>query len=99
MPIYDLFSKRRKRVTGDVPDVYSYDQIPQNLRAQIIHIWGDALGNPARVSDSRGRASWFVDCANVVRRLQEHGDPWQLSEELPNPTGKGHSTPLPIEKG
>ncbi len=29
----------------------------------------------------------------VVDRLQQHGDPWRLSEPLPDMTGKGHSTP------
>ena len=28
---------------------------------------------------------------DVVHRLQQHGDPWRLSEDLP-PPGKGHST-------
>ncbi len=30
---------------------------------------------------------------DVVRQLQERGDPWRLSEELPPATGKGYSTP------
>ncbi len=30
---------------------------------------------------------------DVVDRLQQHGDPWRLSEELPDVTGKGYSTP------
>jgi hypothetical protein len=46
MPIFNLFSKRQKRLRGEVPDVYQYDDIPQELRAQIIHIWQDAFGNP-----------------------------------------------------
>jgi len=28
---------------------------------------------------------------DVVHRLEQHGDPWRLSEDLP-PPGKGHST-------
>jgi hypothetical protein len=28
---------------------------------------------------------------DVVHQLKQHGDPWQLSENLP-PPGKGHST-------
>jgi AbiJ N-terminal domain 4 len=43
--IVNLFSKRRKRTAGEVPDVYTYD-IPERLRVQIIHIWTDALGRP-----------------------------------------------------
>ena len=29
---------------------------------------------------------------DVVHRLQQHGDPWRLSEDLPHVTGKGYST-------
>jgi len=28
-----------------------------------------------------------------TRGLQQHGDPWRLSEELPLITARGHSTP------
>lgn len=45
MGIYDLFSKRQKKLRGEVPDVYTYDTIPQPLRVQIVHIWTDTLGN------------------------------------------------------
>jgi hypothetical protein len=44
MPIFDLFSKRQKRLRGEVPGVYTYDQIPQTLRVQIVHIIRDAKG-------------------------------------------------------
>ncbi len=44
MNVYDLFSKRQKILRGEMPDVYSYDTIPQTLKAQIVHIWGDVLG-------------------------------------------------------
>jgi AbiJ N-terminal domain 4 len=45
MSIFDIFSKRQKRLRGDVPDVYAYDSIPQPLKVQIIHIWRDTLGD------------------------------------------------------
>ncbi len=45
MAIYDLYSKRQKRLCGEVPDVYQYDNISNILRVQIVHIWQDALGN------------------------------------------------------
>ncbi len=44
MAIVDLYSKRQKRLKGEVPDVYTYDEIPQKLRIQIVHIIGDAIG-------------------------------------------------------
>ncbi|AFY58595.1 hypothetical protein Riv7116_6246 [Rivularia sp. PCC 7116] len=44
MPI-ENFSKRQKRLRGEVPDIYQYDNIPEGLRVQIIHIMNDALGD------------------------------------------------------
>jgi len=43
--IFDLFSKRQKTLRGDAPDVYTYDDLPNALRVQIIHIWYDSIGN------------------------------------------------------
>lgn len=45
MTVLDLFSKRQKKLRGEVPDVYVYDDIPENLRVQVVHIWRDAFGN------------------------------------------------------
>jgi AbiJ N-terminal domain 4 len=45
MPVIDLYSKRRKRLAkGTMPDVYIYDELPQTLRVQVIHIWKDTIG-------------------------------------------------------
>lgn len=44
MAIFDLFSKRQKRLRGEVPDIYTYDNIPNNLKVQIVHIIQDAIG-------------------------------------------------------
>lgn len=44
MAIFDLFSKRQKRLRGEVPDIYTYDDIPQTLRVQIVHIINDVIG-------------------------------------------------------
>jgi hypothetical protein len=45
MPVFDLYSKRQKKLRGEVPDIYQYDDIPRELRVQIIHIWEDAFSN------------------------------------------------------
>ena len=45
MAIFDLYSKRQKRLRGEVPDVYTYDDIPKPVRVQIVHIWKDSLGD------------------------------------------------------
>ena len=44
MPILDIFSKRQKKVRGETPDVYSYDDLPEPLRVQIVQIWLAKLG-------------------------------------------------------
>lgn len=45
MRITNLFSKRQKVFRGEVPDVFVYDKMPQELRVQIVHIFRDYLGN------------------------------------------------------
>lgn len=44
MTTSNLFSKRQKKLRGDLPDVYTYNSIPNALRVQIVHAWEDALG-------------------------------------------------------
>ena len=43
LSIYDIFSKRQKKLRGEIPDVYIYDNTPATLRRQIVHIWNDAI--------------------------------------------------------
>lgn len=45
MSIIDIFSKRQKALRGEMPDVYTYDRIPESLKNQIVHIMLDALGS------------------------------------------------------
>jgi hypothetical protein len=44
MAVFELFSTRQKRSRGKVPDVYSYDSLPNSLRVQIVHIWREGFG-------------------------------------------------------
>ncbi|OCH27149.1 hypothetical protein A6E13_19855 [Aliivibrio fischeri] len=44
MAIFDLFSKRQKRLRGEVSDVYQYDKLPQRLKVQVVHIVRDTVG-------------------------------------------------------
>ncbi|MGH8383817.1 AbiJ-NTD4 domain-containing protein [Pseudomonas sp.] len=46
MAIFDIFSKRQKKLRGETPDVYQYDELPAGLRVQIVHAMCDALGGP-----------------------------------------------------
>ena len=54
MAIFDLFSKRQRRARGEVPDVYVYDNLPQTLRVQIVHIVKDAFGTGDLAEESYG---------------------------------------------
>lgn len=44
MAIFDLFSKRQKKLRGEVPEIYVYNDIPYELRVQIVHIIKDSIG-------------------------------------------------------
>ena len=45
MGVLDIYSKRKRLLEkAGQPDVYSYDYLPDELRAQVIHIWRDTLG-------------------------------------------------------
>src|SRR5262245_14896387 len=46
MAVFELFSKRLRRSRGQVADVHVYDEIPQSLKVQIVHIWREAFGPP-----------------------------------------------------
>ncbi|NTA16026.1 hypothetical protein G6M11_08440 [Agrobacterium tumefaciens] len=45
MGIFDIYSKRKNRAEGSVPDVYEYDFIPDKLRVQISQIFSEYLGD------------------------------------------------------
>ncbi len=81
MGVFDLFSKRQKRLRGDVPDVYTYDAIPNPLRVQVVRIWKNVLGDEnqyERTSFQTRGAYKFI--AETLR--QEYGV-FQLSDVLP----------------
>jgi hypothetical protein len=44
MSIFELFSQRQKKLRGEVPEIYTYGEIPNKLRVQIIHIIKDSIG-------------------------------------------------------
>jgi len=44
MGVLDIYSKRQRKLR-DAPDVYTYDELPQALKVQVVHIWLETLGN------------------------------------------------------
>ena len=55
MAIFDIFSKRQNRLRGEVPDIYTYDNLPQPLRVQIVHIIRDAFGTDKGIYNHHDR--------------------------------------------
>lgn len=47
MPIFDTFSYRRRVAEEKTPDIFVYDDLPHELRVQIVHIWRRAIGSDA----------------------------------------------------
>ena len=82
MAIIDLFSKRQRKLRGDVPDVYVYDDLPQSLRTQIIHIWLEVLGNGNQWWEGQVKGSYTMIVDTLCREYgmfrlpgtKEHGD-------------------------
>ena len=72
MPIYDIYSKRLRKMKGDVPEVYVYDDLPKPLRVQTVQIWTECLGKPNRFTMA---GQQIDECyKNIVKILQrEYG--------------------------
>lgn len=69
MAVWDLYSKRRKRELGQAPDVFAYDIIPDGLRAQIVHMWDDAIGVEYRGHDHTQEVQdTYLQIAQILRR-------------------------------
>ncbi len=76
MPVFDLFSKRRKRERGEVPDAYQYEEFPQAFRVQVTHVLRDAFGN-AHLFQSQTMQAYEI-LHNMLCR--EYGE-FRLSQE------------------
>ena len=46
--LFDLFSKRRKKERGDFPDVYQYEEIPNQFRVQVVHMLQEAFAREGK---------------------------------------------------
>jgi hypothetical protein len=70
MRVFDIYARRKRRDLGE-PDVFQYDQVPdQRVRMQVCYILKDALG-PCSDDDTRflpnNREAWIV-IRDVLRR-------------------------------
>jgi len=74
MPILDIFSRRQRRLRGGVRDVYTYDQLPRELRVQIAHIWRDAIGT---TSSPKAREAY----RSIVEALRREYGVFSLTDD------------------
>lgn len=71
MPIYHLYSWRKKRAEEGEPDVYQYEYVPEKLRTQVVFILRAGLG-PFKIyrrSDTRFNESWPLIKGILCREL------------------------------
>ncbi|TRB08661.1 hypothetical protein EXN61_01650 [Agrobacterium tumefaciens] len=66
MAVVDLYSKRQRRIRGEVPDVYTYEQLPNSLRVQIGYIIKQGL-NPSNDLDAGKVHSAFKFIVDTLR--------------------------------
>lgn len=45
MATYNIYSKRQKELRGEIPEIFTYEEFPDNFRIQVIHILNDAIGS------------------------------------------------------
>ncbi|WP_315742432.1 MULTISPECIES: STM4504/CBY_0614 family protein [unclassified Bradyrhizobium] len=88
MAVFDLYSKRRKRELGGPTDVFTYDKIPDELRTQIVHIWNDAIGEPAlsEYFEDEIRESY----QEIVKILRREYSVFQLVSSYNDPNDPRH---------
>ncbi len=61
MGVLDIYHKRKRlREKAGQPDIYRYDDLPEELRVQVIHIWRTALGiyKPYYSDDAIPNKNW-----------------------------------------
>ncbi|WP_409260774.1 STM4504/CBY_0614 family protein [Pseudomonas putida] len=81
MATFDIFSKRQKRLRGEMPDVYVYDEFPDALKNQVTFIVTDALGLCHSHTYSRNAIGAYRAIIDVLCRE------WGKRELYPNAQG------------
>jgi AbiJ N-terminal domain 4 len=79
LAIFDLFSKRKKRELGQMPDIFSYDKIPEALKVQIIHIWNDTIGLPVKCVPYSGVSEQIKNYHEILKILRREAGVFKFS--------------------
>ncbi|MEH2357637.1 STM4504/CBY_0614 family protein [Nostoc sp.] len=71
MKVYDIYSKRQKRLRGQFPDVYQYVDIPQALRVQIVYIINDVIAEQVDLQFIRNFSEIYSRLYREYGKLQQ----------------------------
>lgn len=78
MGTFDIYSKRKKRKSGQKPDVYVYDEIPKPLRVQMVHMIRDLIDKAKYTYEGKST------CSEIQRILcREYGVFFLGGENIP----------------
>lgn len=66
MTIFDIFSKRQAQARGEVVDVYQYEDVPQELRTQLVRIFRRTIGDSPRYNREGARLRIFRDVQSIL---------------------------------
>lgn len=68
MAIYELYSKRQKRLRDGVPDVFQYTDFPESLRNQLLLIFSDVIGEGYRYNFFSPSGAFYQSVDRVLCR-------------------------------
>ncbi len=71
MAVFKSFSQREKKRLGEFADVFTYDEVPEPLRVQIVRIWERFLGVPGSEATSNN-GLWKVLKLGIEEMLGIH---------------------------
>src|SRR5450830_1145860 len=89
MPVIDLYSKRQKRLRGEVADVFVYDEFPDRFRVQLCYMLHELLGDYYLYTNGAKPNETYRGIVSALRREYGRGylceeirgcsrtDPWQ----------------------
>jgi hypothetical protein len=66
--VHDTYSKRRKRQLGNLPDVWEYEEFPENFRVQVVYLMQDALGSIEQIRKVRWVGRAYTSIVEALRR-------------------------------
>lgn len=69
MVMHDLYFKRQKQLRGEYPDIYQYEELPETLKIQIIHIWNETIGEDSVYNNRRSNSlnrEYLQKCHNIL---------------------------------